>query len=218
MPTPTWCASRCRGESRPPRSSNCGSCPTKCPTTTIPSLCTRRVLAVRAGVRGDAMRRLSYISASFPSDFLTRIEFDRPVTSFKHRMRDKMLEIVVFKSRLRERQPGRLGPARRRRRAGGRRFRKRPMTTNLREADPRFAADPRDRTARVSAAVEPRIVQARARAAVLAHHGGRSRCRPQTESLACRRVFCADGSSRMSATSSMSPYIPSFGAVVSGWC
>jgi hypothetical protein len=55
------------------------------------------VLAVRAGVRGDAMRRLSYVSASFPSDFLTRIEFDKPVTSFKHRMRDKVLEIVVFK-------------------------------------------------------------------------------------------------------------------------
>jgi hypothetical protein len=56
-----------------------------------------RVLAVRAGVRGDAMRRLSYISASFPSDFLTRIEFDQPVTSFKHRLRDKVLEVVVFK-------------------------------------------------------------------------------------------------------------------------
>jgi len=58
----------------------------------------RNVLAVRAGVRGDAMRRLSYVSASFPSDFLTRVEFDRPVTSFKHRMRDKILEIVVFKA------------------------------------------------------------------------------------------------------------------------
>jgi hypothetical protein len=57
-----------------------------------------RVLAVRAGVRGDAMRRLSYISASFPSDFLTRIEFDQPVTSFKHCLLDKVLEIVVFKA------------------------------------------------------------------------------------------------------------------------
>jgi len=57
-----------------------------------------RVLAVRAGVRGDAMRRLSYISASFPSDFLTRVEFDQPVTSFKHRLRNKVLEIVVFKA------------------------------------------------------------------------------------------------------------------------
>jgi hypothetical protein len=56
------------------------------------------VLAVRAGVRGDAMRRLSYISASFPSDFLTRIEFDQPVTSFNHCLRDKVLEIVVFKA------------------------------------------------------------------------------------------------------------------------
>jgi hypothetical protein len=57
-----------------------------------------RVLAVRAGVRGDAMRRLSYISASFPSDFLTRIEFDQPVTSFKHCLLDKVLEIIVFKA------------------------------------------------------------------------------------------------------------------------
>jgi hypothetical protein len=57
-----------------------------------------RVLAVRAGVRGDAMRRLSYISASFPSDFLTRIELDQPVTSFKHCLLDKVLEIVVFKA------------------------------------------------------------------------------------------------------------------------
>ncbi|HLK87381.1 MAG TPA: hypothetical protein VKT27_12820 [Candidatus Binataceae bacterium] len=56
-----------------------------------------RVLAVRAGVRGEAMRRLSYISASFPPDFLTRIEFERPVSSFKHRLRNKVLEIVVFK-------------------------------------------------------------------------------------------------------------------------
>jgi hypothetical protein len=56
------------------------------------------VLAVRAGVRGDAMRRLSYISPAFPSDFLTRVEFDQPVRSFKHRMRDKTLEIVVFKT------------------------------------------------------------------------------------------------------------------------
>ncbi len=57
-----------------------------------------RVLSVRAGVRGEAMRRLSYISASFPSDFLTRIEFDQPVASFKHRLYNKVLEIVVFKT------------------------------------------------------------------------------------------------------------------------
>ncbi|MGH8012001.1 MAG: hypothetical protein ACREQ4_05840 [Candidatus Binataceae bacterium] len=57
----------------------------------------RDALSVRAGVRGEAYRRLSYISASFPSDFLTRIQFDRPVMGFKHRLRDKVLELVVFK-------------------------------------------------------------------------------------------------------------------------
>jgi hypothetical protein len=56
------------------------------------------VLGIRAGVRGEAMRRLSYISASFPADFLTRIEFERPVTAFKHRLRNKVLEIVVMKA------------------------------------------------------------------------------------------------------------------------
>ncbi len=57
------------------------------------------VLAVRAGVRGEAMRRLPYVSASFPADFLTRIEFQQPVAAFKHRLRDKVLEIVVIKAR-----------------------------------------------------------------------------------------------------------------------
>jgi hypothetical protein len=56
------------------------------------------VLAIRAGVRGDAMRRLSYVSASFPADFLTRIEFDSRVAAFKHRLRNKVLEIIVFKA------------------------------------------------------------------------------------------------------------------------
>ena len=55
------------------------------------------VLAIRASVRGEAYRRLSYVSSSFPSEFLTRIVFAKPVGSFKHRLRDKVLEIVVFK-------------------------------------------------------------------------------------------------------------------------
>lgn len=55
------------------------------------------VLSIRAGVRGEACRRLSYVSSSFPSEFLTRIEFAKPVGRFKHRMRDKVLEIIVFK-------------------------------------------------------------------------------------------------------------------------
>jgi hypothetical protein len=55
------------------------------------------VLSIRASVRGEACRRLSYVSSSFPSEFLTRIEFAKPVARFKHRMRDKVLEVVVFK-------------------------------------------------------------------------------------------------------------------------
>ncbi len=57
-----------------------------------------QVLVIRAGVRGDAMRRLSYVSASFPADFLTRIEFDHQVATFKHRLHDKVLEIIVLKA------------------------------------------------------------------------------------------------------------------------
>jgi hypothetical protein len=57
------------------------------------------VLSIRASVRGEAYRRLSYVSSSFPSEFLTRIEFAKPVSRFKHRMRRKVLEIIVFKRR-----------------------------------------------------------------------------------------------------------------------
>src|ERR1700691_3101978 len=38
-------------------------------------------LAIRAGLRGEAMRRAAYVSASFPSQFLTRIEFAQPVAA-----------------------------------------------------------------------------------------------------------------------------------------
>ncbi|HJU29607.1 MAG TPA: hypothetical protein VJ718_10575 [Candidatus Binataceae bacterium] len=55
------------------------------------------VLAIRASVPGEARRRLSYVSPSFPADFLTRMEFARPVGGFSHRLRDKVLEIIVFK-------------------------------------------------------------------------------------------------------------------------
>lgn len=56
------------------------------------------VLTISASVRGEALRRLSYISSSFPADFTTRIDFDEPVTSFKHRLRNKVIEIIVLKS------------------------------------------------------------------------------------------------------------------------
>jgi hypothetical protein len=56
------------------------------------------VLSVSASVRGETIRRLSYVSSAFPADFTTRIEFRKPVGAFKHRMRDKVLEVVVLKA------------------------------------------------------------------------------------------------------------------------
>jgi ferredoxin len=56
------------------------------------------VITISASVRGETIRRLSYVSSSFPADFTTRIEFGKPVGAFKHRMRDKVLEVVVFKA------------------------------------------------------------------------------------------------------------------------
>jgi ferredoxin len=56
------------------------------------------VITISASVRGETIRRLSYVSSSFPADFTTRIEFGKPVGAFKHRMQGKVLEVVVFKS------------------------------------------------------------------------------------------------------------------------
>ena len=61
------------------------------------------VLSIRAGLPDESRRRVSYVSPSFPSDFQTRIVFDAPVEGFKHRLSDKVLEIIVFKK-------ARLGP------------------------------------------------------------------------------------------------------------
>jgi len=55
------------------------------------------VLTINASVRGEALRRLSYVSSAFPADFMSRIEFGKPVAAFKHRLRDKVMEIVVLK-------------------------------------------------------------------------------------------------------------------------
>jgi ferredoxin len=55
------------------------------------------VLTISASVRGEALRRLCHVSASCPADFTTRIEFARPVTTFTHRLKDKLLDIIVMK-------------------------------------------------------------------------------------------------------------------------
>ncbi len=55
------------------------------------------VLTLSASVRGEALRRLCHVSASYPADFTTRIEFAKPVTTFKHRLQNKLLDIIVMK-------------------------------------------------------------------------------------------------------------------------
>ncbi len=55
------------------------------------------VLTINASVRGEAIRRLSYVSSAFPADFQTRIEFDAPVSTFRHRMKNKVLDVIVIK-------------------------------------------------------------------------------------------------------------------------
>jgi hypothetical protein len=69
------------------------------------------VLCIRAGLPDEARRRVAYVSSSFPSDFQTRIEFQTSVEGYKHRLVNKVLEIIVFKKptltpagRLRRRQ------------------------------------------------------------------------------------------------------------------
>lgn len=55
------------------------------------------VLTLSASVRGEALRRLCHVSSSCPADFTTRIEFAKPVATFKHRLRNKLLDIIVIK-------------------------------------------------------------------------------------------------------------------------
>ena len=55
------------------------------------------VLAINASVRGKTIRRLSYVSSA--SRPISRPEsVGKPVGAFKHRMRDKLLEVVVLKA------------------------------------------------------------------------------------------------------------------------
>ncbi len=55
------------------------------------------VLTISASVRGEALRRLCHVSASCPADFTTRIEFAKPTAAFKHRLKNKLLDIIVMK-------------------------------------------------------------------------------------------------------------------------
>jgi hypothetical protein len=52
---------------------------------------------VRGKVTDPQIRKLAAISSAFPPDFTKQIELKSPAASFKHRYRDKTLEVVLFK-------------------------------------------------------------------------------------------------------------------------
>jgi len=52
---------------------------------------------VRGKVTDPQLRKLAAISPAFPPDFTKQIEFKHPVSNFKHRYREKTLEVVLFK-------------------------------------------------------------------------------------------------------------------------
>ena len=54
-------------------------------------------LSIRGRLRGEALRRIAYVSPSFPSGFLTRIEFVEPVGRIIHRLRESVIEVIAFK-------------------------------------------------------------------------------------------------------------------------
>jgi hypothetical protein len=55
-------------------------------------------LSIRGRLHGEALRRLAYVSPSFPSGFLTRIEFAEPVARVIHRLHESVIEVIAFKT------------------------------------------------------------------------------------------------------------------------
>jgi hypothetical protein len=56
------------------------------------------VLVIRGRLHEEALRRLAHVSASFPSGFMTRIEFGVPVKGISYRVRGGTIEVVVEKT------------------------------------------------------------------------------------------------------------------------
>lgn len=54
-------------------------------------------LVVKGSVRDANVRRVAAVSPAFPPDFTTRIELAAPVAGFKHRIEDRVLEVVLPK-------------------------------------------------------------------------------------------------------------------------
>lgn len=51
---------------------------------------------VKGNMTDPDIRKLAAVSPAFPPDFTKRIAFDRPIASFRHRYRDKTLEVILF--------------------------------------------------------------------------------------------------------------------------
>jgi len=54
-------------------------------------------LVVKGSVTDPKVRRVAAISPAFPPDFTTNVELPKPVSTFKHRFRGKVLEVVLLK-------------------------------------------------------------------------------------------------------------------------
>jgi len=52
---------------------------------------------VKGRVTDSQVRKLATVSPAFPPDFATNVELPGPVTAFKHRIRDRTLEVVLLK-------------------------------------------------------------------------------------------------------------------------
>lgn len=53
-------------------------------------------LLVEGHLRDEKLRKLAAVSPAFPPDFTTRIPLPGPVVGFRHRYRDKLLEVVLL--------------------------------------------------------------------------------------------------------------------------
>jgi ferredoxin len=52
---------------------------------------------IKGSVADRNVRKLAAVSPAFPPDFTTNVELPAPVKAFKHRLRDKTLEVVLLK-------------------------------------------------------------------------------------------------------------------------
>lgn len=52
---------------------------------------------IKGKITDPQIRKLAAVSPAFPPDFTKQIALKTPAASFKHRYRDKTLEVVVFK-------------------------------------------------------------------------------------------------------------------------